>query len=288
MSPVLALAAPRRSSARAVPLLRILGSGIDVVSYRTNERAGGPVPDAILATSVIALPVLPPVPVAVWVDTDEEFDTATSAGVAAVLSSRPELVDRGAIHVPRFGIDVSRWPPIAPLVRSRWRARYDLPADLVVGVDVSIDADRPEETLSLAAAAVVVGDATPLALALGTPVVTSEANARRYGLRPDLDVALAAGPHAAQGLAAEIARDDVLAARLSRRGRHAAERRLDLGSPAREIRRRLGLSVAGPASPSDLVAERLEELAVPDGSPLRRRVAAAQSPFPTPVAGAVP
>ena len=282
MTPLLALAAPRGSSARAVPLLRLLGVGVDVVSYRFHQRLEDREPDAILCTSVTALHVLPAVPTAVWVDTIDELTIAGRLEhVVARLSSHPELVDAGAVLVPRSGVDVSRWPPLAPLVRGRWRERYDLPADLVVGVDPPLDEVRPEASLALAAAAIVVGEPTALALALGTPIVTSAANAKRFGLRPGVEAEVAAGPAAAAALAREVAADDVRAARLSRRGRRFAESHLDLGAPARELQVSLGL--AEPPSPSlaDPIAARLDELGTPDHSYLRGRLAAALSLFPT-------
>ena len=129
-----------------------------------------------------------------------------------------------------------------------------------------------ERELAAASVAVVSGPATLLALALGTPVVTSGDTARRLGLRPGRDVEVAADPDAALALAEEIAGDEARAASLSRLARRCAEHHLDLGRPARDVARRLGLTATatGPLAHLD---DRLDELATPAGSPTRARVA---------------
>lgn len=283
---VLALAAPRGTSARAVPLLGLLGVGIDIVSWEANRAAGGPPPDAVLATSTAVLTAVTAAgpPVAVWVDDLDDLRRAEAAGAAAVLSADPALVDHGAVLVPDVGVDVARWDPVAPLIRARWRERHGLPAELVVGVDPPLDPVRLPGPLSVAAAAVVTGSPTTLALALAlaAPVVTDADSARRLALRPGLDVEVTDGPHEMSALAARVALDGDHAAALSRRGRRHAERHLDLGVPARSLRRRLGLVPPPPRTDAGRLRldTRLDELATPARSRVRARAADALALFP--------
>lgn len=265
--PVLALVAAPGTSGRAVPLLGLLGVHAQVVSW---HRRGDLVPDAVVATTVDALGALDgcaPVPTAVWVRHHDEIDQAMAAGATVLLTGRPELVARGAVLVPPVGIEVDRWPAVAPLVRQRWRQRLELPELHIVRSD-------DEDDLRVASVAVVSGPPTLVALALGTPVVTSADTARRLGLRPGRDVEVAESAAAAMDLAEEVAADDARAAALSRRARRCAEHHLDLGRPARLVAERLGL-VAPASGVSARLGERLDELATPAGSPLRARADAA-------------
>jgi hypothetical protein len=91
-------------------------------------------------------------------------------------------------------------------------------------------------------------------------------------LRAGRDAEVAAGPDAALALAEEVAQDEARAAALSRHARRCAEHHLDLGRPAREVARRLGL-VPTPHGPMAHVDDRLAELSTPAGSPTRARVA---------------
>lgn len=270
--PVVALVAAPGTTARAVPLLGLLGLHARVVSW---HRRGALEPAAIIATSVDSLPVVgghAPVPTAVWVRHHDQVDQARERGATLLLTARAELVARGAVLIPPVGIEVDRWPPMAPLVRRQWRERMGLPVDHVVRIEGGVEPFDGERELSVAAAAVVSGPATLLALALATPVVTSAETARRLGVRPGRDVEVAAGPEAALALATEIARDDARAAALSRRARRCAEHHLDIGRPARVVAEGLGLAVE-PTGAIGRVDARLDELATPAGSPVRVRVA---------------
>lgn len=270
--PVLALLAAPGTTSRAVPLLGLLGVHVEVVSW---HRRGEVLPDAVLATSVDVLPALataPPVPAAVWVKHHDQVDRAHEAGATVLLTARAELVPRGAILVPPIGIEVDRWPAVPPVVRARRRQRLGLDPGHVMVVEGGVDAADGERELAAAAAAVVSGPATLLALALGTPTVTSADTARRLGLRVGRDVEVAAGPEAAAALAASIAADPGRAAAMSRRARRCAEHHLDLGRPAEAVRRALGLSTAD-LSPQGRVDDRLAELALPITAPQRVRVA---------------
>lgn len=276
--PVLALLAAPGTSGRAVPLLGVLGRHVEVVSW---QRRGDRRPDAVLATSVDALDLLDrrdDLPVGVWLRHHDEVDRALGAGVDLLLTATPDLVARGAVLVPRVGIEVDRWPAVAPLVRARRRARAGLPTSHVVRAD-ALEGERAlADALGLASAAVVSGPATLLALALGTPSVTSADTARRLGLRPGRDVEVAASPDAALELAQALAGDEARAASLSRRARRVAEHHLDLGHPARVVGERLGL-LARAEGPQPCVRRRLEELATPPGSPTWARVDAALAIF---------
>ena len=270
--PVLALLAAPGTSARAVPLLGLLGRHARVVSW---HRRGELVPDAVLVTSVESLGSLATeaaVTTGVWVKHHDQVDVALAAGASVLLTANPDLVARGAVLVPPVAIEVDRWPAVAPLVRARRREHLGLPAVHVVKVGSGADPVEGERDLAVGSAAVVSGPATLLALSLGTPVVTSADTARRLGLRAGRDVEVAAGPEQAMALAYEIAVDDARAASLSRRARRCAEHHLDLGRPAGVIARRLGLAPA-PHGPIARVDERLDELSTPIGSPTRARVA---------------
>lgn len=283
--PVLALVAPGGTSARVAPLLALVGAaGVDVVSWSARSPQSA-TPDALVVAGLEALgEELPEVPVAVWVGDAAGLRTAQGLGATLTLSGSAEAVKAGAVFVSRVGIDLDRWPPIAPLVRQRWRERLGLPRELVVAVEAGHDPDDLATDLALASVAVVAGPSTALALALATPVVTSAETAERLSLRPGLDVEVADDPEAATVLARRIATSDHRAAALSRRGRRVAERQLDLGPAARAVITALGLDVGasnrsephGTASwVPDLISDRLAELAVPVASPLRSRAGAA-------------
>ncbi len=270
--PVLALLAAPGTSGRAVALLGLLGAHAQVVSW---HRRGDLVPDAVLVTSVDSLGALGtalPARTAVWVKHHDQVDQAVEAGASLLLTAKPELVQRGAVLVPPVAIEVDRWPAVSPLVRRRHREATGLPAVHILRIEGGVDTVGGEQELALASVAVVSGPATLLALALGTPVVTSGDTARRLGLRPGRDVEVAGGPDAALALAEEIAGDDARAAALSRHARRCAEHHLDLGRPSQEVARRLGL-VRTPDGPLARVDERLAELSTPASSPTRHRVA---------------
>lgn len=286
--PVLALAGSDATPGRSVPLLGVLGIDIEVVSWSVHHQAGRPPPDAVLAARVGSLEGLPPVPTAVWVDAREDLDVATAASVDAALSHHRDMVGAEVVFVPHVGIDTTRWPPIPPVVRQRWRRRFALPPELIVALEPGAHPEDLATDLALASVAVVTGPSTILALALGTPVVTSPETADRLGLRPGLDAEVADDSDEAAGLARAVARNEERAAALSRRGRRFAERHLDLAAPARALRRRLGLVTAEPPGPRDVVALRLDELATPGSARVRHRAQAALDLFPASTVGASP
>jgi hypothetical protein len=274
--PILTLVGGDGSSRRAVPLLALLGREAQIEAWHRRTEPGPP--DAVVAASVAALNdvgrEVAGLPIAVFVDNHPEVDRALALGATVVLSSQAELVGRGAVLVPSAGLEVDRWPPLAPLVRRRWRERYGLPARHVVRVrriDEDADPTSLSTQLAVASAAVVGGPPTLLALALGTPVVTSADTARRLGLTAGREVEVATDRATARELADAIAADDGWAATLSRRGRRFAELHLDLGRPARLVAERLGLRVPE-RGPCAKVEARLAELATPEASPVRQRI----------------
>ena len=283
---VVALAAERGTTDRVRPVLALIGRGAEVVSFRQHlTRSDGQPIGAVVAASVAVLGDVrealgPDVAIAAWVNDTSEAAVAYEHGVEVALSSDPDLADHGVIVVPEAGIEVGRFAAVAPLVRARWRQVLGLPDHLAVGVDDTAGSADAEATLALAGAVVVRGAWLPTALALGAPVVTSEAMAKRFGLRPGLDVEVARSAGAADRRAAEVAADEAWAARLSRRGRAFAEHHLDLGAPAAMVRRRLGLDVdAGPTDPALRLDAALDALATPVGSRLRGRAMDAVSAF---------
>ncbi len=288
MRPLLALRADAAGARRIVPFLALVGIDVDVISWsRLVAGGGGRGPDAVLATEVGLLDGLPDVPTAVWVGDAHDLRRAAELDVEVPLSSGADLGDRGVVQVPPVGVEVARWPVLPPLVRSRWRLRHELPPHLVVEVDHHARTDDAATTLALSAAAVVMGPLVPLALALGTPTVTSRETARRLGLQAGVEVEVAADQAEADDLARELAHDEPRAAALSRRGRRHAEHHLDLGRPATLVRQRLGLvPTPAPDRRSNVIA-RLDELGTPAGARQRERAFVAIAPFP-PIRAAAP
>lgn len=237
---LLVLAATPTTARAAVPFLSVLGLGHEVASWH-QVRPTGRRPDAILATRVEVLPGLPEVPTAVWVNDVASLRAAARRGVEVALTSRTDLLDFGAVLVPRAGVDVTQWPARSPEERAADRAAAGLPEHLAVAVDHHGVTDDITTTLALASAAVVTGPMVPVALALGTPVVTSPVTAQRLGLHAGLEVEVVAGARRADAAARDLARDPARAADLSRRGRRFAEHHLDLRHVAEIVGPRLGL-----------------------------------------------
>lgn len=277
MTAVLALAATPSTARRATALLSVLGRGTDVVAW---HRAAGttPAPAAVLATTGSVLGELPRVPTAVWVDGERSLALALAHDVEIALSSDPALAEHGVVTVPELGVEVGRWPVLPPAVRAEHRRRLGLPEDLVVAVDHREPTHDVVTSLALAAAAVVTGPLLPLALALGTPVVTGPGTARWFGLRAGLEVEVATQPGQADEAARCLARYDLGAAALSRRARRFAEQHLDLDRPAAVVRHRLGLA-RSPEPARTRLEDRLAELATPPGARIRTRAALAMAPL---------
>ena len=245
----------RRAPLRA--LLRALAGTVEVRALLRCRRR----PDAVLVTGRSGALVLPGgMPAALWVGSDEAPDLP---GRVVAVGHRP---GPGGVVVPEHPVDAARWPPIGPAVRRRWRQHLDLPDEWVVRAAVGA-AGGPADRAGAVRGRVVYAD-LPLALALGTPVVTG------------------AEPAAAIG-----AGDEVLVpahGRGSGRGRRRAGRRRGAGGPAlrgwpergrsatstsagpaRQLLERLGLVPAATA-PADHVGRHLAELGCRAGRPHRR------------------
>lgn len=269
---VIALAATGGSARRAIPLLAVLGRGATVVSWHRwrAEHERPEVPDAIVVADVAALEGLPPVALAVWLQGPGDRAAAERHGARILLTDQPDLAVDGVVLVHPSSLDVARVEPTAPLVRARLRDRAGLPEVLVTrsGAQASLS----EADLRVASVAVVADRDLPSALALGTPIVTSAASARRLGAEPGRDLVVA--PEGEAGDAAlRLALDPERAARCSAGARRFAERHLDLGPVAGAVQLALGLRSEAPVSPTSALDDRLDELAAPPGGWVRTRMA---------------
>lgn len=281
-TPVIALVATPATARRAVPLLALLGVRARVVSWHRPAPSFVGTPDALLVTEPSLLPGLPDIPTAVW-DPDGAVAPAPGCTRLVPAADHRAAVAPDAVVVPEHGIEVGAWPVLPPLVRARWRARLDLPASLVLAVDARQRTADATTALALASAAVVAPRHVPLALALGTPVVTDPDTAARLGLAVGVEVEVAEDPRDADRLAARLAASDERTARLSRLGRRAAEDRFDLGRAAAALRHRLGVDPAtgsGPADPADLLVARLAELGTPTTATVVGHAAACVADLP--------
>lgn len=227
-------------------------------------------------------------PLALWVSGGGEVKAAAAllGRCQVVLTDQPELIARlgeAALLVPGPGLDPRVHRPLTPFVRSRWRSRLGFPADFVVDARAGSDA-VPERlvptALALAGAAVVDTRWLDLALALGTPVVTDAASARRAGATSGTEV-LVADPGEAGSVAADVAGDLPRAAALGCAGRRLCERRHDLGGAAAELVRRLQVSVPL-RSAEALVQQRLDEMWAPPDAQVAVRARAAVAAFAGP------
>ncbi len=285
-TPVLGLVARPGEGEELRPLVRDLTAWCQVRALHDLPHPA----DAVLATSPAALAQIPygwHGPVAVWLEAPEHLPApgATAAwDPFVVVTTSAELAVEVGPAALLVGGPLTGFPDreqVSPLLRRRWRERRELPAQLVV--DTSVDHD--EDHLAVAAAAVVDFASLPLALALGTPCVTTPSAATALHLTDGRDVLVEDDLPAARRRAAELAADEVTASRLSRVGSRTARDR----SPrqvARTLARRLGLLTTADDQWHRALS-RLEDLGLPPGSPVRQRVLDAFAPFepaaPTPV-----
>jgi hypothetical protein len=276
-----------RTDASVEPLVRALAR---YAAVRAPERSLAP-PDARLATSTDA-PGLrdalrdDTIPLAVALQHGEQPSAEVSERASALLlARRPE-----SPGIPSFAAPVVAWPdpsvdaaahpPLSPLVRRRWRRALGLPDELVVVIGFGPATRLPEaaipSALATCDAAAVRGPWALIALALGTPLVTDDATARRIGARDEQEIALEA-PGATSAAAHDLARDERRAARLGTAARRLAEQVHDVAPSAHAVARRLGL-VRVP-TPGALLQEHLAELGTPTGSPVALRARVACDPF---------
>jgi hypothetical protein len=267
-----------------------------VVTMRTWCRTlavdpGLGTPDAYLSFApdgaTLAAALRSPAPVAVTVD---EFATVSDdvRERATVFVTRDEATTAAlgnrALLIPRDTVRACAHPPITPFVRSRWRQRLGLPETMIVRVGVDEPWAGPPDALDAAlavcSAAVVQGPQLLTALALGTPVVTSEAEATRVGAVSNVH-AVVGSPLASDALAAELAAEPRRATAIGWGGRLLVEARHDLDALARQLCDRLGVGPAPfPTAPLAILDEELAALGTPSDSSvalraLRRAVAVA-------------
>ena len=224
-----------------------------------RPEGGGSSPAAWLASSAaVAAGVAEPV--AIWVDDRASYVEAAVLSPAVVVTANPDL--EAAVLFPHPGLDLRAYVPVAPVIRSRWRARLGLPATLVVtvGAEGGPPDDLAPTAMALASVVVVSGPRLAEALAWAAPCVTDAVSAAAVGATK-AEVAIAP-----PSLAVEIAGDEHRAAALSTAGRRLAERRLDQHAAARQVAAALGLVATTPA------LRVLDDLRTPAGSALRRRV----------------
>jgi hypothetical protein len=185
------------------------------------------------------------------------------------------LADARTLLVGRDRIRASAHRPLTPFLRSRWRRRLGLADPMVVRVGTADHwperADDVVPALAVAGAAAVVGPRLVTALALGTPVVTTEAEAARVGATAGVHLAVAT-PSAMSATATTLAADWPRAAAIGWGGRVLVETRLDLDASAREIVDALGIGPTGlPSAPLAELDAALAGLGTPVGAAPARR-----------------
>ena len=240
------------------------------------------VPDAYLSLTldgpVLAEALQAPSPVAVTVDAFARVpdDVRKRADVFVTRDERTtaDLGDR-AVLVPADAVRASAHPPLTPFVRSRWRQRLGLPERMIVrfGVDEPWSGPPHAGTAALAvcSAAVVQGPHLVTALALGTPVVTSEAEATRIGAVGNVHAVIGTALDSDR-LAEELATEPPRATAIGWGGRLLVEARHDLDALGRSVLDRLGIGPAPfPAAPLATLDEELAALGTPANSPVARR-----------------
>ncbi|MCB0978807.1 MAG: hypothetical protein KDB02_15240 [Acidimicrobiales bacterium] len=278
------------SAWRAVPLLTALGArqNVDVTVWSGESASSCPaVVDLLLATDLATFDrvrdVDPDVRVVAWVDDADQVAAVDQAGAQLVLAATPRIASTSVPPATPDSIDVTAWPALLPLVRRRWRERLGLPAKLVVAVDAP-EVDRFVTTsLAVASAAVVTGPALPLALALGTPVVTSPEDAARLGLPtdsgPDAPALIAEDPAERDRAANHLASSPADLARRSVAARRFALDRLDLAPALRAVTAALRSSATDHpdvgTDPLGVLRDRLVELGTPPHSRIAERADAA-------------
>lgn len=228
------------------PIVRALMAMVEVRSLGRCTRT----PDLVLASGEAAAKRT----------TVERMAVCVSGGVR---------VGDVVVPVPAGALDVFAVLPRGPLVRRRWQEQLGRPDGWTVLADGVPPADRPE-VLAVCSAAVVSGDDLALALALGTPVVTTAAAARSIGALDNEHVVVAGDGDDAIVVASLLAVDEARAAAVGAAGRRLAEAQLDIVALARQILSAAGLE-SGPGSVTNLDS-RLRELHTPPGSRIRNRV----------------
>ncbi len=234
------------------------------------------------------LPRRPVTPYAIW---------RVAGADAGDLEGVPVLGEAGdgQVRAGELPVSLLPWPdrarPLLPFTRAGLRTLRGLPDRLVGearadgvswGAPGEPAAEAPLGTwptlAALSSAVIATGDELWTALAWAAPAVTDPATARRLALVPGEDVLVGDDPAARRRLAAELAADDVRAARLARKGRQAALSRRP-AAVAAELCRRLGLDPTARPSVSGL-SWAMDALGTPRDSLVRHRARAAVAGLP--------
>jgi hypothetical protein len=204
-------------------------------------------------------------PLAVWVPDPESLAAAAEVLERAhlLITDDPVVMDsalRPTIFIPANGLDVSRYLPMTPFVRSRWRRRLRLPETLTISLGRP-GAPPPElaaTALTLASSVVAQGQGLLEALAWGAPCATDAASAKALGARDGIEV-MVGEADGLDELARRISADIRLAAALGRAGRRLVEHHYDTGRAAAEVAEALGL-LPEPSGAVGVLGARLAEL----------------------------
>ena len=274
-----------------LPLLGLLASSADpkalaplVVAMRTWCRPHAhdrslTAPDAYLAADPEAFgltdALMGPAPVAVLVESTASIpDVVLQHADVFIVRDHDagvEFPDR-AVVFPRDHVRAAEHPSISPFVRSRWRARLDLPDPMMVRLGVPdpwpLDDATVPAALATCSAAIVRGPWLLTALALGTPVITDAASGARVGATHNIHVVVAP-PTESNGRAVDVAADLPRATALGWGGRLLVEGLHDLDAVAVELLDRLGIGPAAfPTAPLANLDAELAALGTPDTSPV--------------------
>ncbi len=277
--PRLALIAGTADTRAAIPLVAALRPWCS--PHALDPGLG--LPDAYLSLTVtgpaLADALRSLAPVAVVVDRFERVpDDVRERATAFVTRDETTTAALGprAVLVPPDAVRAAEHPPLTPFVRSRWRERLGLPERMVVRVGVDEPWTGPPQAvtaaLAVCSAAVVQGPSLVTALALGTPVVTSDAEATRVGAVSNVH-AVVASASTSDRLADELAAEPRRATAIGWGGRLLVEAHHDLDALARRVLERLGIGPAPfPDAPLAFLDEELAALGTPANSPVARRV----------------
>lgn len=230
-------------------------------------------------------------PLALFARDDGELDRARTFGPAVVLAADPALVNGDGVIIvsARGDAPADRIPAFPPFVRERLRRRSALPAELVIDFrSGDIPAELVPAALATCAACVVTGALLEDALAWAAPMVVDAAGAfgSAAGVR-DGEHALVRRGDELMSAATELARDPLLAARLSRGARRLAETR-SIHPAAAVVAERLGLTdeaLTGWRPRVDELLRRLSSPASPLQPDVRGRVASLERPRGTAAGG---
>lgn len=217
------------------------------------------------------------VPVAVVVDNPDLVPDLVRERARVLIThrSRAAVGRDNALLIPTELIDAAAHPPLSPFVRSRWRERLGLPANLVVRVGYHDPWPADDATvaaaLTVCSAAAVRGPWLLTALALGTAVVTDASEAERFGAVSGVEVRVedpAGAPTRAEALGADWPES----ARLGHAARRLVETRHCWSGIARELLDRLEIARPSiPRAPLAGLQARLDYLATPTTGPASLR-----------------